>query len=463
MNSLLAILASGLFVALVVLDPKNGSTALLVLAPLGLLAGWLTSRAETDRTFLMRLLAGALLARLFLGTLIYLFAWQDFFGGDANTYDFFGLHMARAWDGDAFSQMLVDRFSAQGGSGWGMLYLVGAIYKVIGQNPLAVQFVAALLGASTAVVMYLTALEIFDNRRVARLTALFSAFFPSLILWSSQGLKDGPIVFLLAVTMLATLKLGARFSVKHLAVLTLALFGLLTLRFYIFYMVVAAIAVAFIIGTRAITAQSLARQVLVMIVMTVALFYFGVTRYAGQQFETYGNLEMVQRTRADSAISAESGFGANMDVSTPAGALAVIPLGLTFLLLSPFPWQMTSLRSIITLPEMIVWWCSLPLLVTGAWFTLRHRLRPILPILIFTVLLTLSYSVFEGNIGNAYRQRAQLLIFYFVFVSVGFVLMREGREEKVRRAQKEPLTSLPRGPGWRPGKRARKGRIAVQG
>lgn len=56
----------------------------------------------------------------------------------------------------------------------------------------------------------------------------------------------------------------------------------------------------------------------------------------------------------------------------------------------------------------------------------------IAPMLIFTVMLSLAYSVFQGNVGNAYRQRAQLLVFYFIFVAVGYVLMLEKREEKKR-------------------------------
>jgi Ca2+/Na+ antiporter len=86
----------------------------------------------------------------------------------------------------------------------------------------------------------------------------------------------------------------------------------------------------------------------------------------------------------------------------------------------------------ITLPEMVVWWLSIPLLVLGLWFTLKHRLREVAPILIFTTLLTLTYSILMGNVGTAYRQRAQLLVFYFIFVGIGFVLIKEKREEKAR-------------------------------
>jgi Ca2+/Na+ antiporter len=68
----------------------------------------------------------------------------------------------------------------------------------------------------------------------------------------------------------------------------------------------------------------------------------------------------------------------------------------------------------------------------GLWFSVRYRLRMISPILIFTVMLTFAYSAFQGNVGTAYRQRAQLLIFYFIFVAVGFVLIKEKREERKR-------------------------------
>jgi Ca2+/Na+ antiporter len=126
-----------------------------------------------------------------------------------------------------------------------------------------------------------------------------------------------------------------------------------------------------------------------------------------------------------------------VDVSTASGVLSTVPLGLTYLLLAPFPWQLASLRQAITLPEMIIWWSSIPLLVLGAWFTIKHRLREIAPIVIFTSLLTLTYSIMQGNVGTAYRQRAQLLVFYFVFVAVGFVLVKERREARAQRQRDE--------------------------
>ena len=114
-----------------------------------------------------------------------------------------------------------------------------------------------------------------------------------------------------------------------------------------------------------------------------------------------------------------------------------IGFGVPFL--CPFPWQVASLRQMITLPEMIVWWASFPMMVLGIWFSIKYRLRVITPILIFTTMLSLAYSIFQGNVGTAYRQRAQLLVFYFIFAAVGYVLVLEKREEKKRNRMESPM------------------------
>lgn len=436
MNGVLLALALAMFAVILVVAPGDGAPAALLALPLAGVAGFAIFSFGADRRFLLRLFVSALLVRILVGTLIYLFHGQVFFGGDAITYDFFGYAVLKGWEGSKDYQIAVEMFTGGGSSsGWGMLYMVAAIYKIVGRNLLAVQYVNSVLGAATAPIAYMISLEIFPNKRVARLCGLLSAFFPSLVLWSAQGLKDGPIVFLLVLSMLATLKLGNKFSFKYLTALAVALCCLITLRFYVFYIVVLSITVAFILGRRRLTTQTFVRQMLVMIVIGMALAYFGVSRYATQQFDTYGSLRQLQTMRLDAAQSAVSGFGQDADVGSAEGALSTLPLGLSYLILAPFPWQLASLRQVITLPEMVIWWTSLPMLVLGLWFTVKYRLREVAPIIIFTTLLTLTYSILQGNVGTAYRQRAQLLVFYFVFVAIGFVLSKEKREEKVRLAK----------------------------
>lgn len=434
MNGLLLLIGLVLCVSIALLLPGFGAAAIVVCVLPAVVTGAFISRVEEDKHFLVRLFVAALYLRMAVGSLIFGFNLQAFFGGDAFQYDLFGYALLQSWYGDSYFTALTNYFmGGDSGGGWGMLYLVAVVYGAVGRNMLAIQFLNAVMGAATAPIIYLCARHVFGNVRVARVACLFVAFYPSLVLWSAQGLKDGPIVFLLAASMLAALELGARFSTKYFLMLVCSLFALLSLRFYVFYMMVAAIGGAFIIGMRAVTAQSFLRQFIVIIGISLSLTYMGVLRYASVQYETYGNLEAVQRSRLDQAQTGQSGFAQEVDVSTASGALTTIPMGLLYLLFAPFPWQLASLRQSITLPEMLIWWFSFPLLVLGVWFTIKYRLRQASPILIFTPMLTLAYSLFQGNIGTAYRQRAQLLIFYFMFVAVGFILIKEKREDKKRR------------------------------
>ena len=430
MNGLLAVILLVLFAGIALLIPTHGASAVLFCAIVALVAVWLISRSEPEhRTILLQLFMVGLLLRVGVGLTLYTLSLQEFFGGDALTYDGQGYELLLVWRGE----LRYADLSAKGMSFgfWGMPYFVAAIYAVAGRNMLAVQFVNAVLGAATAPVIFMCAWHIYGNLRVARISALSVALFPSLVLWSAQGLKDAPIVFLLAVVMLATLKLGERLSLEYIVVIAAALFGLVSLRFYIFYMVAAAAAGAFVIGMRQVSARSLARQFVAVAAIGLALTYLGVLRTAGAQLGNFGNLETMQRSRLDLS-RAESGFAGDVDISTTSGALSVIPLGLVYLLFAPFPWQVANLRQSITLPEMLVWWASFPLLCLGLYFTLRYRVRQALPILLFTALLTMAYSVFQGNVGTAYRQRAQLLVFYFIFVAVGAVLLKERREDRAR-------------------------------
>lgn len=433
MNSVLAVLALVICVGVIIIVPDHSgaAAALVVCSVIAVPASLVIFSIKIERHFLFQLFIAGLLIRMVVGTIINVFELQEFFGGDAYTYDFYGAALLKALAGDQYYQGLVQRFQGTFGSGaMGMIYVIAAVYNVIGRNMLAVQFINAVLGAATAPAIFLIAHSIFGNLRVSRLAAGFVAFFPSLVLWSSQGLKDGPIVFMLAVSVLLTLRLGEKFSLKNGLILAVVLATLTTFRFYLFYMVVAAIVGAFAIGMREFSAASFVRQLVLVIGIGMALMYLGVIRTANLQFEYFTDLTVVQRSRLDLATTANSGFGQDVDVSTAGGALRAIPIGILYLLFAPFPWQLQSLRQGITLPEMLAWWAAFPFLILGFWFTFRYRLRQAFVIFIFTTMLTLAYSVFQGNVGTAYRQRAQILVFYFIFVAVGIVLTREKWEER---------------------------------
>lgn len=215
--------------------PADGAKSVLLCTLLTGTAGLIFYRHRDHGTFLFRIFVAGLLIRVLVGSLIFAFHGREFFGVDALGYDFYGAAQLEAWRGDQYyGGMMTAYFDGGLANAWGMINMVAALYAALGRNPLAVQMVTAVLGAATAPLIYLCALHVFRNTRVARFSAFAVAFFPSLVLWSSQGLKDGPIVFFLVLAIHTTMKLGEKFSWKNVAILTVALFLVLAFRFYIF-------------------------------------------------------------------------------------------------------------------------------------------------------------------------------------------------------------------------------------
>src|ERR1041385_1143366 len=423
--------------------PTEAPAALAMCALASMPTIIILARTPEQRSFLMRLFILALVLRIVLATVIYVGHMEEFFGGDANTYDIFGQSLVEAWHGNEYHQARYEGFVASGASAWGMIYLVAAVYEVIGANMLAIQLINAAIGAATAIVVYHAAQTLFANKRVSQVAAVLVAFFPSLVLWSSQALKDGLIIMALALSILATLRLMEKITATYVVVLIGCLLALFSLRFYIFYMMCAAVAGSFVLCMKTLSAQAFLHRFIAVGVIGLAFTWFGVLQSAGTQLERYANLKQIQTSREDQA-AAGSGFMKDVDVQTTEGALTVIPMGLLYLIFAPFPWQFTTLRQSITLPEMIVWWLAFPLLVLGLWYSMKHRLRQVSPIIIFTTMLTLAYSLFQGNVGTAYRQRSQLLVFYFIFVAVGAIIMKERAENRRLQQQltKQELADL---------------------
>ena len=239
----------------------DGGQAVLVCLIFACIAGYFIYQDKEAGSFLLQLFAWALLIRMLVATGIFMFNMQEFFGGDAITYDFFGHAQMKAWQGDSFYKVIADRFMSGQASAWGMVNLIAVIYSIIGRNTLAIQLVNSVIGAATAVLVFHCALHVYRNTRVARIAAICVAFFPSLVLWSAQGLKDAPIVFFLVLAILASLRLNEKLSLKHAAILVVALFSILSLRFYVFYMIAVAIAGGFVIGFQKFTPYKLCAPV----------------------------------------------------------------------------------------------------------------------------------------------------------------------------------------------------------
>ena len=408
----------------------DGAAALLMVIVPSLVAIAFIRHYSDDKRYITNVFLLGLLLRLGFGIFVHVFDLRTFFGGDAITYDYKGYLLLQSWLGHIPSgDIEVRQAASMSGSGWGMNYLVAGLYAITGRNIFAAQSFCAVIGAATAPLVYFCSTKIFRNKGVGRFAAVAVAVFPAFIIWSAQLLKDGLIVFLLVLAITMVLQLQERLDYAAVVLLLISLAGILSLRFYIFYMVGVAVVGSFLIGTTN-SPRSIARRTTVLLVLGLGLTYFGVTRTATADLNQYGNLEQLQNSRLDAAQSSKSGFAEDVDVSTTQGALSAVPVGFVYLMFAPFPWELSSLRQSITLPEVLVWWAMIPIMVYGLWWSIRHKLRSAFPIIIFTLMLTLAYSIFQGNVGTAYRQRTQIQVFLFMFIGVGWQIYKEKKEDK---------------------------------
>ncbi len=391
--------------------------------------------------FLKKVFLVALLLRVCVALMIYLMEWELYFGPDAETYDLAGRRIVGYWTGMMdINSWGVEKAISFNQSGWGMNYFVGIVYYLSGRNQLAIQFVSCSLGAATVPAVYYCAAKIF-NTRAAKYSALAIALFPAMVIWSSQLLKDGFILFFLVVSMACIIELHEKVDYPAIFILLLSLFGLLAFRSYIFYIVTAAAIGSFVIVAGK-TPEAMIKRLGALLFITTAVVYFGL----GSDQETSKDIYTLDRLQIYRQYQSEgegSGFGEDYDISTVEGKVTLLPVGIVYILFAPFPWQMSNARQILIAPEMLLWWLCIPFLIKGLWFTMKTRLRASIPILTFSAMLTIAYALFQSNIGAAYRQRTQIQVFLFIFIAVGWTLYKEKKENRdfTFKARRQEATS----------------------
>jgi len=281
----------------------------------------------------------------------------------------------------------------------------------------------------------------YPNERLARTVTVMTAFSPSLVLWTSQGLKDGPIMLCLCLCVLYALRVCAKVEMKSFVMLLISMLCLYTLRHYAAYIMFTAVAGGLLFtARRKLDPVRMLQGALLVIVVGLAFSYFG----AGEVAKSSLDLKHIQNARVWGAKASNSGFGGDVDITDPQAAIEYLPLGILYVLLSPFPWMINNLRQLITLPELIAWWCLMPMMVRGYWFALRNRLRETFVICTFVLGLTLSFALYQSNAGTAYRHRSQLYVFFFIFICIGLELRRNAKLERL--AHIYPQVPFGRGP-----------------
>jgi hypothetical protein len=371
-----------------------------------------TSAALWRRPFLL-----GLGLRMALAVLLHLFVSELAFAPDQATYDFFSGWLARYWSGETL--VYPAKLLAPGPKAY--YYIVAALYYAFGAFPIVPKLVNALVGALTVPLTYDVARAVSGRETVALRAATWSAVFPSLVLWSSQNIRDVWVVLLIVFICREALRLHERVTVLGALRLGAAVLLIGQFRAYILFAVTVPILVSFLVRGRA---HLLRNAVLGMLVGAVVVY---ADRAAGQERRLrFVDLDALQEMRHYTAVGG-SAYQESVDISTPGRALAFLPKGLAFFLFAPYPWTIRNARQLVTLPEMLAFYALIPSMVRGARELLRGRSPGALMLVLVTLSLTLGYALGEANAGAAYRHRAQVLVFLLIFAAAGLDAQRRAR------------------------------------
>jgi hypothetical protein len=367
--------------------------------------------APAERRQVGAIVFWAFAMRMGVSTIFALVPQLRLFHDDAEGYEYNGMALAASWAGEG------PPVYTGSGQNFGFGHVVAGVYFVFGRYAVAVSYFNSLVGTITVLLVYVLARR-FVQALVARRAAWLVALMPSMILWSSIAIKDPLMTILIVLCLLFCVRIKEHVTIGDVVGVALTLAAMQRLRFYMVYFVGFAILGSLVLdrGMRLVT--GLYKQVLLVGIVLALFALVGIIGPAQEGTEVL-SLQRVSSYRSGMAHTAESGFNNDVDVSSPGRALLFLPIGMSVLLLGPFPWQMTSLRPLLAAPETIFWWIMFPSMIRGIVLLIRRRFALVSPLVLFSVTLVCAYSLVHGNVGSGFRQRAQIFVFLFIFASVG--------------------------------------------
>jgi len=400
-----------------------GTLLFIVLAIFGSMALFFTwNHRDTVRSQIVLFLV-AFGTRFAFSIWVYQFGLMKILHDEDSSGWVLGVPLQRLWTEQRLSllDLPYTLMGAFQGEHYGYRYMLGALFYLVNSPT---RMVAAVLncffGALTVVFAYRIARTLFSEWVSVRV-GWWTCLLPSMIVWSAQTVKEPVVIFLEALALYGCVNLKrCGFSLRHIVLCAATTLLVLPFRFYVAYIAAGAILCSLMLPHLTRRKASIGSALIVVLLFIPILFLSGVLIRHEAQFDRF-DAKFIGNYRHALTIGAGSGVETDYNIRTNDGLAMATLSGGVYLLLAPFPWDLGgSLRKMLTTPELLVWWWLFVVaLIPGLWYTVRKRFSDVQPLLFFVVGLGLLYSVTFGNVGLAYRQRAQLLPWLIIIAMVG--------------------------------------------
>ena len=253
----------------------------------------------------------------------------------------------------------------------------------------------------------------YSDRKTARLVAYFASFYPMIVMYSSQLLRE--VWIYLFVVLTATLILEWR-QLPTISRLFKAFFSLIILTFLhegfaVSLIILLLYSLWFITKKKQNTLNAVFVLCLIMgVIFLFSLYGMGKLGDSLPEAISYENIKGVMENRMIGGAS----YNQSIEASSLSGLMLYLPERVALFLFSPYPWMIRALPDLIVFFDAVFYMLIISRIVYLSRAFSSSSLF-VLPFIIFIPSI-IAFSVGTGNFGTAMRHRAKfsaLLIMLF--------------------------------------------------
>lgn len=297
-------------------------------------------------------------------------------------------------------------------------YLFGVVFSIFGYVPILIKLINSLIGILAGVIVYLIAREMF-NRKIAKASFVLFLLWPSIFLFSATVLKEPLLLLFISLAIYSLILYSKKKNIGTLISFLIAVYIIHLVRPQLTMPFLASGAVSVFM---VLSARNWRKAVLLAAACFIAgiLFYARIrnffhpetlfSRHMGYIWTPGNNYKFLPEIRYSiSELPHMSGLE----------MVAAFFNSIIHFVFEPFPSKVDSPMKFFAFSQNVIFIILLPFSFVGLAVGLRHRIKQMVPIVIYMALLISAMSICEGNIGTVFRHRLIFMPFWIILACVG--------------------------------------------
>ena len=315
----------------------------------------------------------------------------------------------------------------------GWFQFVGLVYFLTGPFLITVQLINVLVASVSAAILCRVAFIVTQNRAATIVSGYTLAVFPSIVWYTSLPLKDAVGSFALISICLGTLLIVVTKNRSGWLWIIGGMILLLSLRVYLVPICGGCVALCLLPirfpGGFTGVVKWAGASALFLGGLFLAVRAAGIDVLTNQTFFQYMDIDSLNNVRDGMNSGNARLFEHDYESHFGRGIFNDIYLflkGVFFFVFSIDLSNITRMRQLAAVPELLFFLICLPYLFVGIVKGLNRNPERVLPLVLFGLALVIVYGTAATNMGAMYRWRMQAVPFLIVLICYGAILMRRG-------------------------------------